>query len=381
MLRWRIISTLTPEEMIMEINTESLPYPEVKATWTDDKESFTLHCPWIELEVEVEKEQVSEIEKQIKNLNEGVANKELGQFLDFFSDYPISYKRNLKNYSFPSIQSNFETNFEISFSPRDFISQLDPSKRLLEKLPVNWNWSVEEIKSFCQIENTSTHDPLALYTYLRRLRLKTEYEHASNLGIFNSLEKLRLENESTFFKVVSIMIRQTYHITQSCESALLPALKSFPTANAQIQEFTNEEKGHEFFALKSLNSLGISDPKDLELFEETRLSIDLLKHAAHFSNISFANLVGVFEGNSYSEKDALAEVILRSSKPEAANGIQTHYQINQTHEHNRVGENFIEGLGTIDTKQLILATRYSETVVILGNLLSDQINFLIKENT
>ena len=339
-------------------NTQLTPYPELKLAWMADESEFSLSTPWLSLQVAVEREERAPIRALTK---EGFHP----SFLEFFSNYPISF---LKRPTPPDNElppaGKLARSIASSAGPRELVraaSSQSLSEGWINTLPTQWNWSTAE---------ADTSDPLELYSRLRRLRLLDESQDPNNKGLYAALEASLLRNEESFFNACRLTLRQTYHITAQCVPSLRPALNAEGYAPGAIEQFIREEKGHDRLVLRSLQALGVSSPEPIPLFEETRLSMDLLKLAAGHMPLAFSCIVGAYEGNNYSEHDPIGGLLQRSSRPEAAQGIEKHYRINLEGRHALVGEKLAAGLGSAQSVHALGALRVCEAVTWLGNALS-----------
>ncbi len=346
------------------------PYEELKLQWKSDHSGFELLCPWVQISVDVEPDERPKI---IELTKDGLGS----SFLEFFAQYPISYLRHSSVEALPQRESHAKEAKELP--PYSLIRTLaNTEKSDLPEVNSSWKWDLSPVLAFSAIPDTKLYDPLAVYSYLRRLRLLDEASDPTNVGIYPELEALRVKDEAVFFHLVQLMLRQNYHVTHSCESSLKPALaiKGF---KGVIEAFLTEEHGHDQLVLKSLRAAGALNPENYPLFSEIDYSMRILGHCAAHAPLAFCSIVGAFEGNDSADHDPLALILEKSSRPRAARGIQQHHLINRDNHHSRVGEDLVRGLAPASKSEVILAARWAELIVELGRHYTTHLGLLVKE--
>ncbi len=317
------------------------PYPELEIQWNPDYTNFVLKCPWVSIEVEVDP---SDRENVLSQLHSGFAP----EFLEFFSDYPISY-----------------------FRPRAL------PEFAIQTLDFSWgrsSWPADQILEQSEIPGADgLYDPQTAYGLIRRQRLIRESSAKSTLGVYSELGQLLDQNEAAFLQVAREILRQTYHVTSQCDFALAPASLASPLDSKKINSYRRSELGHDRLVLRSLNELGVrkSQLSEVMILPETARSMELLREAAQHHPLAFCCLVGLFEGESFSKSDPLADLLARSSRPKAAEGIQKHFEINRDGNHAQIGESFVKDLGPVSEEAIRSAIFMTEEAVALGVALND----------
>lgn len=356
-------------------------YEEVEIKYTPELQTLEIKAPWMNLEFETDTENHERIlnaVERLKVIDHGTGNssedrENLNWLLSFAYDFPVSdveARNNLEPSKSSSASTNLLTDW-LKLSPQRACEVIDSETKKLQ-LPSTWTWNVQEVLESARISE-NTFDPLAIYTRIRLLRLRSETSAKSNFNWYNELEKLLEKNTASFQKVSQFALRQTHYVTKQCVPSLKPAVDVFQEASGDVVAFIQEEKGHDRLVLRSLNGLGINDPETIELLDETKMSMEALRFSAEVSPLAFACLLGIFEGNSYTDKDPLADILERSPFPEAAKGIQTHFEINRDHNHSCVGMEMAAKLGSVSYEHAVAAARMAELVVLLGNELTARI--------
>jgi hypothetical protein len=353
-------------------------YDEVEFTFIPGQQILEIKAPWMNIEFETDSENQERVLKTVDLFSKLTQNTEISEeeqnninwLLSFAYDFPVSNVMARKHLA-PSISSSLpctKLSSWLSLSPSAASSYINSDSTRL-RLPEQWNWNADEVLKNAKLGENS-YDPLSIYTGTRLLRLRSETAAKSNFNWYNELESLLNIDEDVFVKMSQFALRQTHYITKQCVPSLTPAVNKFPEACSEVTEFIREEKGHDRLVLKSLMALGCHNPDDIELLDETKMSMEALRFSAEVSPLAFASLIGIFEGSSYTDKDPMASVLERSPYPEAAEGIQIHFEINRDHNHSCVGTDMASKLGSVSYEQALATIRLSELVVLLGNELT-----------
>ncbi|HUP56342.1 MAG TPA: hypothetical protein VM598_02745 [Bdellovibrionota bacterium] len=308
------------------------PYSELSVEWNPEQTEFLLKCPWVSISVEVEPAE----RERILRL---AAPPFTSDFISCFSEHPVGYP-----------------------APRSSAAL----KRVADER------GIAEILRGSELPDLpGMYDPATAYALIRRQRLLAESAPESGANVYESLARLLAKDEQAFFEAAALVLRQTFEVTSHCLWALEPALVAEGLDRAKVKAFRDEERGHEMLVLKSFKDAGFSraDLDHFPVLEETRLSIEALRQAAESVPFAFCCLVGLFEGNIYAEADPLAELFKRSSRPQAASGIQTHFNINRDGGHSRVGEELVADLPAQGRAEIVHAASESARVVELGRKL------------
>jgi hypothetical protein len=339
-------------------------YDQASIRWKPDLTGFSVIAPWLELEVDVEADQASALFKTSERVQAHEHTLEADQaFLALFREYPLL--RVLPRIPRQIADLSLKEEFPDFPKPSDLEETFSTAKADSDSINRNWEWRIDEILEGCKIASSDLYDPLSAYSLIRELRLKSQYSNSKDTQILRSLGLMKTMNESLFFKTMIRLLSQTYFITSSCENAISPAL-SFPLIQPLVTDFLAAEHGHHHLVMDSLR--GLEGTYDLNVvFPETKESIALLTYSAAQSALAFSCLVGAFEGNDYSDVDPLATLLLESSRPAAALGIQRHYLINKEGNHSAVGESFVRMLGPVTRSSVIFSAHLTELLCLYQN--------------
>jgi|GEM_PF-6590168 len=349
-----------------------MPFPETKIVFDPTSSQLEVTAPWLSLRFKVTDENSSRVANSVAALNASEKNQsEINWLLGHFSTFPLVNPEPRAAMSASISQQTLGTAFNLiaASSAHELQRTISPK---LEPLIPDFRWDAEQILNASKIADDQ-YDPNTVYAQCRRFRLRAEKSETANVNWYQLMEELLVRNEEEFFRIAKLSIRQTHYITLNCVPSLSPALQSFHEGAGEVTAFIAEERGHDQLVLRSLRALGVMTPDEIELLDETKLSIELLRFAAEVCPLGFCCLVGIFEGTTYSAKDPLAILLEKSSKPKAANGIQTHFMINREHNHSNVGGEMADKLGFVTRDHALAAIRLSELTVEVGNLLSQKL--------
>ena len=316
-----------------------IPYEKMKINWNQTKDSFELALPWVDISLDVEDKEKSWIEEATHNLHEKPELPSVQKFFETLKAYPLSYQRprTLEAFEKQDLQPCPDTLAKVDFStPETFIKTIGVpfSPSLEQDAPPQWTWEMEKILDKAKIPGTDLYDPISLITYLICYRLDWESETWSGQdGMGQILEKIRLNDEVRFFKMVGWISRQSHYVTTQFHISVLPALKHFSKARETLEHFINDEVGHFRFMDQTIADLGFKGAQEFSLGDATRWMLDVFEKLGKISPMAFSAMINVFEAAYYEGQDPLSRVIKRSSKPQAAKGYDMHYKINQDHRH------------------------------------------------
>lgn len=352
------------------------PYPQVQIQWDSQEKGFTITLPWISIDVEVEAEEQPWIKQAIALLHTEPEHFMVQKFLSLLNEHPIAYYKPRSSIEFaPTMEPHSLLSTIPMATPQDLLHWIDDRTVLgkeFQKL-TSWQWDMEEIAKITKIPGTSFHDPMSLITYLRGHSMAMDAEggvYREQLAVL--LDKLRCQNEPAFFAFMTTLIRQTHYITQNFQRYCPISLTTFQEATAEIQEFIQEEKGHDKLMEVSLARLGCMDPEKITPLPETIYLMTIFKKTAELCPMAFTGLVGFFEGGEYGLSDPLADILRQSSKPEAALGYERHFEINTSSNHNQVIYSLASKLPSQTYDQLVFTTRILEVIAHIGKT-SDQV--------
>lgn len=362
-----------------------LPYESLIVNWLPEFTEFQLLLPWIQISVEVDYDEREWLKVGIHNLHSHSLNPKTQKFLSFLKDYPISYiqPRSMNKFKENSFNQNMPTNIDLS-SPIALINSLDikTCPKLLSKILPMWSWNLKDILNKTRILGSNVHDPISLVTYLICKRLEVEsYTDVLRKDFSRKLDQLRQDNEARFFNVIKIFLRHTHFVTSQLQDCCHPALQTFSTARPIIQNFMDEELGHDKLMADSLRILGCTNPEDIAVFPSLITLMQLYKNTASLSPLAFTLMTGYFEGVSYTENDDIAIVLQRSSRPEASKGYAIHHDINKEGNHKDFIYELARQLLAVSKEETEIAIRILEVVCYIGIEQDKIFNLLISNLT
>lgn len=236
-------------------------------------------------------------------------------------------------------------------------------------LPNAWGWNLEEILSKSKIVGIPYYDPITAGSLLMGKHLETEAQTGQERdSLPQFLDLLRQKDEGSFFDLSRQLIRQTHYITSRFEKHSSQALTSFKEAAPEILDFIADEKGHDRLMLHSLKALGCENPNKIDVCPESTALMKLLEVSARHFPLSFACLISFFEGASYGVSDPIADVLAKSSRPDASMGYKIHFNINKDGHHNNVAFDLLKKLPMQPMKSVEIAARSLELAARLGNM-------------
>jgi hypothetical protein len=364
-----------------------LPYSSISIQWRNNEQEFTLSLPWVSLEVEVSPQDTSWIKRATNRLHIDPLCQEVQQFLKFFDEYNVFYNkpRSLEDSSLVLEQSNINCSEIDLRTPKSLYQWILNTSSFSLNVPLSagWEWDLEEIYEVSAIEKSLYFDPCTIFSFLKGKILEIDTKvHENRQHFYFLLDKLREKDEVSFFQFMGKMLKQT-HYTCICFQRHIPLiLEIFPSGRAEIEEYIQQEKGHEQLMERSLYFLGTS-PALLEPFPEVVFLMECFKKAVESSSLLFILTINFFEGNFYSPSDPWADILKKSSCPKAALGQEKHFKLNKQKNHNTVAETLAKKLPFQTKEQVTYAIRVIELMVWAGNkldqLLVSQVQALLEE--
>lgn len=358
------------------------PYESVKVEWNSDKTGLYVSLPWVSLEIEVFVQDRQWVEEAITYLHKDWTNQSVQRFLNELSGCDIAY-------SSPRSIDDIGTGLTLSDEPNLLAEDalktpLSFSKFICQNteditdvsLPQAWEWDLEKICRVSNIKGTDLYDPITIVSYLKGMLLASDAmtdSYRQELPVL--LDQLRERSEPKFFTFMLMMLRQTHYITEKFQQYVPLVLNIFSEAATEIQQFIDEEKGHDKLMELSLSALGCENPDDIKVLKENILIMELLNFAVNSTPLAFTVLVGYFEGGHYGDADPLAEVLKKSSVPKSAFGYERHFEINRDGDHNEVLHSFANKLPAQDAQSVAIAARILELACYKGRSLDqDYVN-------
>ncbi len=312
-----------------------IPHESLSLKWVD-QDNLTLSLPWVSMEIEVQESDKIWINDAINHLKTTVSNQNVQKFIQELKDYPIYYwePRPISDFSLKDLQPCPNILVDTT-TPQSLISSFNCNipRDLLHELQPSWTWDWNKILNKARIPGTDTYDPVALVSYLICYRLEwesTRWSGQNGFGLF--LENLLLTDEEQFFKAIGWITKQSLTITTDSTGSMLPAFTHFEKGKDALQHFIHDEVGHYKFMLQVFEDLGLSKD-DFPVGSATQWMLDAHKRVAEISPLAFSAMINLFEAAYYEGEDPLSRVVKMSSKPQAAQGYELHYKINQEHRH------------------------------------------------
>lgn len=311
-----------------------IPHEKLSLHWIDKDSCLKLSLPWLSFEVEVEERNKDWVADAVEHLK--ASNNNVQRLIEELKAYPIFYfkPRSLKEFEGKDLQPCPEIDFDSS-TPRSLIStfgcKLDESLR--KELYPQWTWNQDKVLKKARIENTDLYDPISLISYLICYRLEWESTSWSGQDGFGQfLESLLKKDEEQFFQAIGWVTKQSWYVTTKTYKAMEPALIYFSKARDQIDHFIKDEIGHHKFMEQVFRDIGLKK-EDFSVGSATKWLIAAFERAGTLSPLAFSAMINIFEAAYYEGQDPISRVIKMSSKPQAAQGYDLHYKINQEHRH------------------------------------------------
>lgn len=341
------------------------PYPEL--TFSRDGTALSLICPWLALEVELEDSSLESIDLCLKKIKQkDFLDQQVQEFLAFFSDYPILYVK-------PSKEKIVRKELALPSGKYELLNNLEINSGNIPwgLLFVTNSWSIDldKVLDFAYI-GEGLYSPVAVFSYLNHFIFS---QSDSGDDIHQKLELILARDEKFFFELMKTILRQSYHVTHSCDRSISPAISLAVETKDAIQRYVNSEKGHHNLILRSFQCLDENPIESCYLMPETIVSMELLECVAKRCVTSFACSISLFEFGGFNECDPMASLLRKSSKPEAAKGLEIHFGINENEGHALVGLEFAKLIQPITVDSVFLACLAVETQIQLGNKIQKNI--------
>jgi len=177
------------------------------------------------------------------------------------------------------------------------------------------------------------------------------------------LEAMLEADDSRFYEAMCRIIAQNYFISLKSQEAIHPALRRNKT-NAVLTQYLVSEQNHDRLLMDSMKKLDVEYSPSM-ILAETENIIRVLTLAATNHFFSFCCMIDSFEGEIYEEEDIFASLIKRSKKPQAAAGLDTHFQINVNEKHFDVGRQLCLTMGALPEQEVLTAVRLTEACTSL----------------
>lgn len=371
-----------------------IPYKEVKFLLNSESRVLTVDCPWLHVDVDIDEDQLSKTERvlvKVSSIDQNIDDGEVQEFLAFFADIPVLHTlpRKLQDNvgSGADIYDSKGTEILETVGPLDFIRKINTfsdvdAQSAFSYMPGKWEWDAQEVISASRIEGTDLCDPVSAYTALRHKRMAFQIDYAKDAhSLLAHVNMLKKNDEKKFFAVMADILSQQYYVTGQCSSCLEPAADYLPEIAEEIKSYAREEMHHDRLILKSIRTISNLPTEEFMFMPEGKLEIAAIKYAAKKCALGFAALVSILEGTVYPENDPVGKIFLDSSKPEARNGVEAHFQINKKGNHTAIPETFVGKLPPVTLSTVQIAARLTEIAIRLDSGLAGSMHRYLLSQT
>lgn len=354
------------------------PYDEVTVQSGQLTSEFVIQAPWVKTRAVVDSPGAARARKLADKYRDGTIQAddfgEINWFFRALSKFPLCYQLPRQEWEPDLDHHTIDDANLLNCTPAQFLTQVTPGAPVNPTL--SWKWDVAGAIAFSS--NGSGVDPCALYTVARRYHLISAIEENRTSALYHDV-KLRVKDSEWFKNACALMVRQNHYVTQRCEGALLPALNRAQRATGKVQDFMQEERGHDRLLALSLNELGVT-PESVLVTAESKLLMDLLEFSAKRNFLAFAIAIDMFEKSSYQEHDPLAEVLEFGGFSKAAKPINRHHNINDAGEHENVALGFLSRMGPVSPDYATEALRIAEATARAMNQMAEGVRRILDQS-
>lgn len=341
------------------------PFQDLEIHWIQDN-IVNFKLPWVDLDIEIERHQINKYKETIKSLRDSPEDEQAQVLLEELFPHKICYPIPRPIEVLKDLPSKLETPTSKSESfeklQKEILSTLFKSQDFASK-----KWDIDHILSMCRIGETNFYDPVTFLHVLEEQRLIDEAsseKYRKELSL--QLDKLRIADEEAFFDMMRLLLRQTHYVTSEISHALEKATHTSFLGYEKVQQFLNDEKGHDRLMSRGLRVLGVEDPESIEVLPHTSFLMALLQEATKSNILTVACLIGFFEGSDYASSDPLADVLLDSSKSKAADAYRIHYEINKNENHANFPFEMIKNLTYVQKEVILPAIQLLNLCSLIG---------------
>lgn len=342
------------------------PYDEVSLDMQSSG-NVTLKTPWLEATTSTQPFNETQLSQLCSKLDDkSLAANDLGlvnDFFRFFHQYPVAYilptKKSAPNLDTHTLrdrtllEENFSETFELIFSSNEWNEeQLAELKKVLPRM--NWEWDSEAAISFATIDGL-VH-PESLFSAARRFHILELMSSDSGQEIMSSLDNFSPEH---FREAVCRLVRQNHYVTEQCYGALKPSLALARHAAPLIEQFMNEERGHDKILAKALLHIGVA-AESVPVSIQTKALMYMLKYIATRNFLAFSMAIDAFERSNYQEIDPLAQLLIKGGFDKAAEFVNLHMKINDEGKHENVAAQFLSCMNLCDKEYALEAIHLME---------------------
>jgi hypothetical protein len=226
----------------------------------------------------------------------------------------------------------------------------------------SWDWDLDSALSFAKI-GEKVH-PESLFSVARRYHLIDVIDNQATQQSFADIQRLKGSEE--FRQAAALMVRQNHFITQQCRVSLTEALKTAMSAAPDVEEFIQEENGHDLILGAALKSI-VDDPETLEVTAAAKTVMQVLATAGRRNFLGFAMIVDSFERSTYEDTDPLAKLLQSGGLDKAGRFVNRHKEINDAGEHENVACGLLKHMAPVDVDYAREAMHMAELANLLIN--------------
>jgi hypothetical protein len=336
-----------------------LPYEELSIRHIQNNE-YVVETPWLSLKIEIDanstmKQTLSAFEK--KEFDK-VNYESLSLFLEQMK-LPFYYIIPSQKSSAEDGHANHVPSLPIHVSKKEFRKMLGlPDTNDLSE----WQWDQNAILEFSKLADDQ-HSPESILSVVRRFHLLDCAENDKTGKLYNFVKNAQF-NSSELDSILATIIYQNYYVTAECQNSLKPALAEAQNSKSALENFMQDEEGHDLLMLRALNSLN-QKPENLFLAPATTHIMQLLKKSGEVNFLSFCLAVDFFEKPNFDQIDPLGDLLAFFGKTIAANCLQKHKNINDGGEHDAIALDLLAPMKAVSAE-------YAITAICIAEVLSDE---------
>ena len=253
------------------------PYDEVRIEKSQTENCVFINSPWLKTEVEINKEGIP----LALNLGEKISKSELtandfqqvNAFFSTLSAYPFCYI--LPRAEWENDLDVFKAHHDEKTTAKRQTFLQNLVKDIPYDLDSKWGWDFESALQFSATPQGL--DPYSVFSVARRYHLLSSIEAQTTEKIYEHVNSLSKESEE-YKNACALMTRQNHFVTQKCHESLLPALSLSERSKEAVQEFIDDEYGHDRILDQALKSF-VESSESIPVMKSTKILMGLLKAA------------------------------------------------------------------------------------------------------
>ena len=232
-------------------------------------------------------------------------------------------------------------------------------------VPYVWRW--DEPSAFALANTGQGLDPLTLLSLVRRQHLLSSIDRGDDVLGPLMRERLRTGDRLFFRRACGLILRQNHHITQMCESCLIPALPLSQQAEPFLHEFIRAEHGHDLILERAVEAVGYATT-ELPVLPSTQALMRLFECVAGKNFLAFAMAVEFFESGSPEAEHPFARILHNGGFSAAAEHLQRHRDINHEGQHDQIATQLLSNMAPVSPDYAREAMRLTKAISILMRL-------------